>query len=508
MKSTISSMLFVLLVLFEFSEPQCFAQSSNSDAIDEPKTIPAKAVTSISGADLEAAVSQANLLSQAFRDAANRVIPATVKVETTLRSSDSPMNRMFPFESPPRRRMIPSEGLGTGIIIDPKGIVLTNNHVVEDAKDIKVLLSDGREYEVTNRKADKESDLALLTIKPEESLPSVKFANSDTIDVGDWVVAVGNPFNFESTVSVGIISARWRTIGDVQRGDFLQTDAAINPGNSGGPLLNLRGEVVGINTAIVSQTGSNSGVGFAIASNTASWVAEQLAAKGKVDRAYLGVGIEMVDAKRAATVGAKPREGVYVKSVREKTPAKDAGVKANDIILTFDGRNVNSPPQLQSTVERSDLEKEHEITVYRDKEIIKLPIKVAILPKSLLSSGSVLGDQPAFHRDALGLFVITLNNSEQYSYESSEGVVVIDVTRGSLAANAGLEKRMLITKVDDKPVKNTDEYIAVRKESSLENGVKFNVESEDGPKEITIKRGKKDETEDKKSDEEKTDEKK
>ena len=435
------------------------------------------------------AIVQANLLSKAFRDAANQVIPATVKVQTVM-GDDIPSPRLLPFDGPLRRS--PNEGLGTGIIIDPKGIVLTNNHVISGAKSITILLSDGREYKVTDKKTDKESDLAVLTIEPKEDLPAVQFADSDRIDVGDWVVAVGNPFNFESTVSVGIISARSRTVGDIQRGDFLQTDAAINPGNSGGPLINLQGEVVGINTAIVSHTGSNSGVGFALASNTAKWVAEQLREKNKVERAYLGVQIEMLDAKLAASVGGKPREGVYVARVNNNTPAKDAGLQTSDVILEFNGRTVNSPTELQSTVERSDLETEHEVTVFRDKKIIKMPIKVAVMPRSFNETGgSVMGGQPSFHRDrTLGVSVTGLSSdyAEKYGYQGLEGVIVVDVTPKSLAANAGVDVRMLITHVDDKPVKNTDEYAAARKESSLEDGVKLTVESETGSQEFVIKR--------------------
>ena len=470
MRSFRHKMIYTSILFFVSLGLTCFAQQTEEQLAEKQ------------------AIVQANLLSKAFRDAANKVIPATVKVQTVMGQTGS-SRRMFPFDGPGRS---PNEGLGTGIIIDPKGVILTNNHVISGADDITILLSDGREYKVTERKTDQNSDLAVLTIEPEEELPSVQFADSDAIDVGDWVVAVGNPFNFESTVSVGIISARWRTVGDIRRGDFLQTDAAINPGNSGGPLINLNGEVVGINTAIVSQTGNNSGVGFAIASNTAKWVAAQLEEKGKVERAYLGIAIEMVDAKLAASVGAKPREGVYVGSVNNNTPAKEAGLKVKDIILAFNGRPVNSPTQLQSTVERSDLEAEHEVTVFRNKEILKLPIKVAILPRDFSETGgNLLGGQPVFYRDkSLGLSVISLtpDSAEKYNYQGLEGVIVVDVTPGSLAANAGIKPSMLITHVDDKPVKDTDSYAEVRKESSLADGIKLNVESEDGQQEIVIKR--------------------
>ena len=459
--------LFVPILLFSLWGISCFAQSS-----DDP------------------AIVQANLLSKAFRNAANQVIPATVKVQTVMPQGGF-QRLLLPFDGPAPR--MPNEGLGTGIIIDPKGVILTNNHVIDGAQEITVLLSDGREYTVKDKKIDRNSDLAVLTIEPEEDLPTIQFADSDTVEVGDWVVAVGNPYNLESTVSVGIISARWRTVGSVLRGDFLQTDACINPGNSGGPLLNLHGKVVGINTAIVSQTGSNAGIGFALASNTAKWVASQLGEKGKVDRAYLGVEVDMVDAKLAASVGAKPREGVFVNGVRDNTPAKEAGLQAKDIILAFNGTPVNSRSQLQSTVERSDIEAFHEVTVFRDKEIIKVPIKVAVMPRDFTDTGTnFLGNQANNYPDRrLGILVIALSPdaAEKYNYQGLEGVLVMDVTPRSLAANAGIKTGMLITHVDDKPVRDTVGYMEARNDGSLADGIKLTVESEDGVREIVIKRG-------------------
>ncbi|MCL2348700.1 MAG: trypsin-like peptidase domain-containing protein [Planctomycetaceae bacterium] len=493
--------LLTLFVLTDNNQKQVFAQTASKSV--SPPTVsqpsagqpPAGGVTD--SPSIDAAISQANLLSRAFREASKHIIPATVKVETVLNDGDDmPAGRMFPFDSFPKRRGAPNTGLGTGIIIDAeKGLILTNNHVIADAKEAKVILSDGREYKVLDKKFDRDSDLALLTIHPDSPLTAATFADSDNIDIGDWVLAVGNPFDLESTVSVGIISARWRTMNGVDRGDFLQTDAAINPGNSGGPLINLKGEVVGINTAIVSQSGSNSGVGFAIASNTAHWVARQLAEKGRVDRAYLGIQIAMVDAKRATESGVRPKEGVYVAAANDKTPAKDAGIQAHDIILAFDGRKINSPSELQSVVERSDVDKTHEVTILRDKNTMKMPIKVAIMPEGLRSATqTLLGGQAQFHNDkALGLQLLkmSLENANRYGYEGLEGMIIVNVAKGSLAAQAGLETKMLITKVDGKPVAGTDEYAEARKASSLENGVTLTVQTEKGEQTFVIKQTKK-----------------
>jgi serine protease Do len=199
----------------------------------------------------------------------------------------------------------------------------------------------------------------------------------------------------------------------------------------------------------------------------------------------------MLNAKLAASIGAKPREGVFVSSVFNDTPAKQAGLQARDIILAFNGRRVNSPTEMFATVERSDLEAEHEVTVFRNKKIIKVPIKVVVLPPDFSETGgNFLAGQPALHQDRqLGVTVIPLtpDAADKYNYQGLEGVIVMDVTPGSRAANAGIKSRMLITHVDDKPVKDTDSYIEIRKESSLADGIKLNIESEDGPQEIIIK---------------------
>ncbi|MDR1959443.1 MAG: trypsin-like peptidase domain-containing protein [Planctomycetaceae bacterium] len=439
--------------------------------------------------EVEQAIDQANSLSLAFRQASKTVIPFVVKIQTSSPDIDPGLYGMFPFGPRSRHGVT---GLGTGIIVSADGLILTNNHVVEDAKSITVVLSDGREYPAEDIKTDKDSDLALMQIKAEEPLPFAKFADSDKMEVGDWVLAIGNPFDLESSVSVGIISARWRPLEGVKRGDFLQTDAAINPGNSGGPLVNLRGEVVGINTAIASRTGSNSGIGFANASNTAKWVMQQLHEKGKVDRAYLGVQIETVTAELASKLGGKPREGVYVAQVLKLT-SKENGLKADDIILTFDGLSITSAPQLQSVVERSDVNTDHQVQVLRNKKVVDLTVRVAHQEtQTIFASIESRNNQqkPSYDDKLLGIKLMQVN--PQYAKErelpSTEGVVIWDVTPGKRAQRLGLAIGMFVMKLNDTEIKTLKDYTDAREKASLEDGITLVLQSKEGSKTVVMKK--------------------
>lgn len=290
-------------------------------------------------------VEQANSLSRAFREAAHVAMPSVVTVYShesakkvkAERGERGMGGQMMPFggedlfkgtpfegrfkdmvpntpeggfQTPPR------EGMGTGVIIDKSGIILTNNHVVEGADTVTVHFSDGREYKATEVKTDPHSDLAVVRIKAEGDLPAAHLGNSDDLEIGDWVIAIGNPFEQEKTVTAGIISGKARSLG-MGRGGYLQTDAAINPGNSGGPLVNLTGEVVGINTAIASSSGGYQGIGFAIPINEAKWVTDQLVKNGSVSRGYLGIGIGEIRPELAAKLGVKPGDGAGFGSVPE-----------------------------------------------------------------------------------------------------------------------------------------------------------------------------------------------
>jgi len=345
------------------------------------------------------AISHAKSLSRAFRAAAKRITPSVVTIQTKTNAkpprADAPQEN--PFKGTPledlypeleRRRRQPSSGIGSGVIIDSSGIVLTNNHVIEGADEVIVRLPDGREFKATDVRADSDTDLAVLRIKVKGKLPAAKLGNSDQLEIGDWVIAVGNPFELESTVSAGIISGKGRTLGRIRRAAFLQTDAAINPGNSGGPLVNLDGEIVGINTAIASSSGGYQGIGFAIPVNLAKWVTPQLLKNGRVQRAFLGVSIGDVEAELARRLKVAPYSGVLVRQVFEDTPAAKAGMKEGDLITAFSGVKVRSARELQLVVERAPLKSIQKVSILRDGKPQSVKVTIEPLPNAL-------GRQPA-----------------------------------------------------------------------------------------------------------------
>ena len=270
--------------------------------------------------------------------------------------------------------------MGSGVIIDPSGVILTNHHVVDGADRVTVELNDHRRFKVSEIKFDKKTDLAILRIKADGKLPAAKFGDSGQLAIGDWVIAVGNPFQLGQTVSAGIISATGRSFRPDQWTNYLQTDAAINPGNSGGPLVNLAGEVVGINTAIASRNGGYQGIGFSIPSNTAKWVVAQLLDGGKVQRAYLGVSIDEPGAELVRKLGLKPGQGVLVTAVLADSPAAAAGCKAGDLIVSFAGQPTSGSRHLQSIVERCPMGSTQEATVIRDGKKQTLTVVVKPLP--------------------------------------------------------------------------------------------------------------------------------
>ena len=248
--------------------------------------------------------------------------------------------------------------LGSGFIIDASGIVVTNNHVIADADEVTVILNDGTRLKAEIMGRDTKVDLALLKVKPEKPLTSVKFGNSEKLRLGEWVVAIGNPFSLGGTVTAGIVSARNRDINSGPYDNYIQTDAAINRGNSGGPLFNLDGEVIGINTAIISPSGGSIGIGFAVPSKTAIAVIDQLRRFGETRRGWLGVRIQQVTDEIADSLNIKPTRGALVAGVDEKGPAKPAGIEAGDVIIKFDGKDINEMRDLPRVVADTPVGKE------------------------------------------------------------------------------------------------------------------------------------------------------
>ncbi len=469
------------------------------------------------------AVSYAKSLSKAFREAAEKVLPSVVLVESRAVVAGQPQrgeremtpdeDELFegPFgdlfrQNPDMRRFfrdlprgIPRgpgggvAGIGSGVIIDPSGVILTNNHVVDGGGKITVRLMDGREFDAAEIKRDPKSDLAIVRIKGADNLKAAKLGDSDKMAVGDWVLALGDMFQLEGTVTAGIISAKGRPLGPGTRTDFLQTDAAINPGSSGGPLINLDAEVIGINTAIHTRSGANDGVGFAIPSNLAKWVANQLTTTGTVKRAYLGVMIQPLTHQLAEQFGVKVRQGILVGDVQPDSPAAEAGLKAGDLILNFDHKPVGDVQQLVGLVDRSPVNSKVTVEILRDGKRMELPVtlreQAADYGLASRGFGGRQGKSEPAKVDKLGIQVdaLTKEVAEQLGLKAGEGVVITDVAPGSLAARTGLTTGMAITQVNRKPVQSVEEFQKALDSQPLSKGVLLLVRTAEGSRFVAIR---------------------
>ncbi len=313
--------------------------------------------------------------------------------------------------------------------------------------------------------------------------------NSDEVQVGDWVLALGQPFGLEGTVTAGIVSAKGRGLGIAFRENFIQTDAAINPGNSGGPLVNLDGEVVGINTAISTRTGAYEGVGFAIPSNLARFVATQLAERGFVRRGYLGVAIQPIEAALAEQLGVKPNEGVLVAEVYPNTPASEAGIKSGDVILSFAGKKVSSPNELQSYVEESEIDKAHDVEILRDGK--RMTIKVTVreqpseygmdrVPSRLRGRGRAIPESESIAKLGIQVEDLTPEVADQLGTDLKEGVVITQVKPGSPAALAGLSEGTIIVEANRQKVRNLSDLRQALAAKPLSQGVLLRVVTPEG----------------------------
>ena len=317
-----------------------------------------------------------------FADLAEKLMPSVVNISTTqtIKTQTSPFPQFPPgspfgeffkeFERPTERK---ATSLGSGFIIKKEGIVVTNNHVIANAEDIIVRV-DNKEYQAKVLGSDPYSDIAVLKIESSQNFKIVDFGNSDKARVGDWVVAIGNPFGLGGTVTSGIISARNRDINLTRYDDFIQTDASINQGNSGGPLFNMNGDVIGINTAIISPSGASSGIGFAIPANYASSIIDQLIKYGETKRGWLGVRIQPVTDEIATVAGLEEPSGAFIGGVSEDSPAKKGGVKTGDIILEFNGEKIKTMRNLPKVVANTKPNKKVSVKVWRDKKLITLKL--------------------------------------------------------------------------------------------------------------------------------------
>ncbi len=492
-----------------------FFWSHQSTAEQQPNAIPTVASSPVVP---DQAVTHANALSQAFRATSEKVLPAVVSIQRTgevqpvkqnirprggqrlppgMEDLDPLLKRFFEdmpgLQEMPRGGISPSQSSGSGVLIDSKGIVLTNNHVVAGGGKIVVRLHDGRTFEAQDVMTDPGTDLAILKLAGNPSnLPTATLGNSDEMQIGDWVLALGQPFGLQDTVTQGIISATNRGIGITKHEEFLQTDAAINPGNSGGPLVNLRGEIVGINTAISTTSGGYQGIGFAIPANVVKWVVPQLLKDGTVHRAFLGVGIQEVDQALADQLGMDRPTGALITDVQADSPAAKAGVKSQDVIVEFAGMRVTSPRHLQALVSRSTLGSEQALKVLREGKEVSLTVQVRERPASFdepISSPQTEGAIKGQEFQSLGLEVATLTDDVALTLglEKAEGVVIVNVAEGSPAEKAGLQSSQVITQVGRTPVKTVEEFSAAMKDVSLSKGVLLLVRSAEGSRFIVVK---------------------
>ena len=399
-----------------------------------------------------------------FAKLAEAVKPAVINVSSRTkasgprsqreeRPSDEFFKRFFP-ETPERT---PRRGLGSGVIIDPSGIALTNAHVVEDASTIEVVTVDGAKHTAKLLGLDKKTDLAVLQLDGgAKKFPFVSLGDSDEAQVGDWVIAVGSPFGLQATVTSGIISAKARQIGAGPYDDFIQTDAAINPGNSGGPLVNMRGEVIGINTAIVS---GGSGIGFAIPSNLAKRVASELRASGKVTRGWLGVSLQPLSPDLAASFGVKEAKGALVADVSADSPAARAGLKSGDVIVEFNGKKIEDPSALARAVAVAKPGESSKLTVWRDRQQTTVEVKLGEQPgERVASAPGERGGGKAASPFGVAVQPVTPEIARQLELKNPTGVVVTRVEPSSPAEAAGLQRGDVIVEIDKKPVKSMEDF--------------------------------------------------
>ena len=362
-----------------------------------------------------------------------------------------PFHNFGPFSNE-RTPDFKQRSLGSGFIIDREGYIVTNNHVIEGADEIKVRLANDKEFDAKIIGRDPNTDLALIKIKGASDLAPLKLGDSDNLPVGSWVVAIGSPFGLEQTVTAGIVSAKGRVIGNGPYDDFIQTDASINPGNSGGPLLNMKGEVVGINTAIVAR---GQGIGFAIPVSMAQGIIDQLKAYGSVTRGWLGVAIQDLTSELAEYYGIKEKKGVLVAQVFEGDPADKAGIKANDIIVEIDGKSVNSSRELTATIAAIPVGKKAPITILRDGKEKTVNVKIAKRDDSEL-----MAKREPQSNGELGIRIaeITPETAKRFGHsETEKGVLVVGVEPGSKAAEAGVRQGDLVKEVNRKPVTSVPE---------------------------------------------------
>jgi serine protease Do len=406
-----------------------------------------------------------SMMPNSFAALAEQLGPTVVNIQVTkvapaadfpgMPAPDGPSGELFRrffrdrIPQPQPHRM---QGSGSGVIISPDGYILTNNHVVDGAQEVTVTMADKQVHKAQVVGRDPKTDLAVLKIDAKQSLPVASMGNSTDLKVGEWVVAIGNPFGLGHTVTAGIVSAKGRVIGAGPYDDFIQTDAPINPGNSGGPLFNMQGEMVGINTAIVA---SGQGIGFAIPVDLAKPLIPQLVTTGEVTRGYLGVSIQSVTPELAQAMKLEERQGALVSEVVTGSPAAKAGIRQGDVIIGFNGTTVKDSRDLPAAVAKTPVGEEVTMTLRRDGRTHKVPVTVGKLPSEKASSEEP--SQAAQSQWGVQLQEVTPQMARQHGLADEAGVMVAGVQPGSPAERAGLRRGDIIREVDRQPVKSVQE---------------------------------------------------
>lgn len=424
------------------------------------------------------AVSNAKTVSPDFVELSKRLTPTVVNIRSVKNikpkqrlqhqqtpQMQNPRDKFFNdffgqfFNEAPQQRPRREQNLGTGFIISSEGYVLTNNHVVNGADEVMVKLSDGRELKGEIKGSDEKMDLALIKINDSKPLPFAELGDSDALEVGEWVMAIGNPFGLAHTVTAGIVSAKGRVIGSGPYDDFIQTDASINPGNSGGPLFSAGGKVIGINTAIIA--GGGGGIGFAIPVNIAKNVVTQLRESGKVVRAYLGIRFQPLTADLAKSFGLDSEKGALIANVEKDTPAERAGLKSGDIILEYDGKTISEGNELPRYVAVTPIDKKVKLVIFRDGK--KQDVFVTVAKMKDGASEAAAATEGGTENDKIGISVqdLTSELAPRFGIKESKGLVITEVKPGSPAEEMGVTVGALIIEINGQRPETAEKFSAV-----------------------------------------------
>ena len=435
----------------------------------------------------------AQSLSNVFKYVAKNITPSIVNIKSTKkikRSStkqfkiDPRMQHFFDFfdkdffdnldeNATPEIQ----QGSGTGVIIDKDGHIITNNHVIDEADTIEVKLSNDEVYQAKIIGQDPNSDLAVLKIDAKDLAPA-KLGDSDKVEIGEWVIAGGNPFGLDNTITTGIVSARGRTLsGGSKYEDYIQTDAAINPGNSGGPLVNLKSEVIGINTAIFSKNGGYMGIGFAIPSNMVRSIVDSLITTGKVIRGWLGIGIQDLSQNLSKSFGYTGTKGALVSYIEKDSPAEKGGVKQGDIIMKINDVEIKDSNHLKNIVAENKPKNKVTLTIFRDKKQLNVDVKLGELKgdKETLSNQSDKDKDILLEKLGISLEKLNDDNKSLFKFKNEKGLVITKVTPGSIAQIAGLSRGELIVNVNGKVIDNIKDFEAIVN-NELKNGIRLLIE--------------------------------